>query len=190
MFENKWLIVGLGNPLTNQKFVHTRHNIGVKAVEYIAGQVNWQQKFKGLTAAAGNHIYLLPQTYMNVSGASVLAAVAFYKVLPENIIVLHDEIELKVAKLRLKQGGGHGGHNGLKSIDNAIGKNYFRLRIGVDRPPMELTQHNPNMVADYVLQNFPIDEYRLIAQSYPKIDQCIDALIESGLEAGQQVLAI
>ncbi len=98
-------------------------------------------------------LLLLPSTYMNESGRAVQAACTFHKIPPENVIVLHDEIELQPGKIRVKQGGGHAGHNGLKSIDAAIGQNYWRVRLGVGRPP-----HAEMETADYVLSNFSAEE--------------------------------
>ncbi len=158
-----WLLVGLGNPGT--KYQHNRHNIGFMAVDAISAAhkfTDWQKKFDGQIATgtlAGEKVVLLkPQTYMNLSGKSVQAASAFYKILPAHIIVLHDEIDIAPGKIRIKQGGGDGGHNGLKSIDQAIGPHYHRVRLGVGR------SDNPEMdTADYVLSNFNNDDQKWLA---------------------------
>ena len=168
------LLVGLGNPGTEYK--NHRHNIGFMAAEEISAAFSfsaWQKKFHGRICVgeiAGEKVFiLLPDTYMNASGKAVQAASAFHKITPENVIVLHDEIEIAPRKIRIKQGGGHGGHNGLKSIDDAIGKEYWRLRLGIGRPP------HPEMdVADYVLSNFNAEEkkwlkpfLKSVAQHFP-----------------------
>ena len=132
-----FLLVGLGNP--GPKYATTRHNAGALALEYLAGEIlpapTWRQKFKGLFTDGTWQVndqsftlkFLFPQTFMNVSGESVQAAAKFYQLPAENIIVLHDELDIPHAKLKLKQGGGNGGHNGLKSIDQHIGKDYWRF---------------------------------------------------------------
>lgn len=152
-----FLVAGLGNP--GAKYERNRHNIGFSAVESIAGKFGtspWVKKFRGEiceSRIAGTRIFLLkPQTFMNLSGESVVAASQFYKIPPENIIVIYDEIDLLPGKLRVKKGGGNGGHNGLKSIDAHIGKEYWRVRVGIGRP-----LHKDD-VANYVLDNFSKEE--------------------------------
>lgn len=153
-----WLVVGLGNP--GSKYEHNRHNIGFLATDQVAGKFGaslWVKKFTGLWCeanAASERIYLLkPQTYMNLSGESVAAAARFYKIPPERIIVLHDELDILPGKLRVKQGGGDGGHNGIKSIDAHMGDNYWRVRIGIGHPG------DKDRVADYVLSDFSKEEW-------------------------------
>jgi PTH1 family peptidyl-tRNA hydrolase len=152
-----WLVVGLGNPGT--RYAGHRHNIGFMAAETISAAYSfgaWQKKFHGVVQSGSiadkKTLLLMPETYMNLSGKAVQAAATFHKIVPENIIVIHDEIELAPGKIRVKQGGGHGGHNGLRDIDDAIGKNYWRVRLGVGRPtpPMEVDAH--------VLSDFNTDE--------------------------------
>jgi PTH1 family peptidyl-tRNA hydrolase len=147
------LIVGLGNP--GPKYSETRHNAGFWFVEDLASQYRSrflpEKKFHGEVARInleGKDIWLLkPETYMNRSGLSVVSLAAFYKIAPENILVAHDEIDLKAGTARLKSGGGHGGHNGLRDIISHLGtKDFQRLRIGVDHPGSK------DMVVDYVLK--------------------------------------
>lgn len=130
------LIVGLGNP--GPEYALTRHNIGFMAVDALAGAERFTSKFHGETASLsidGEKVILLkPMTFMNLSGKSVQAAMAFYKIAPENVIVLHDELDLPLGKIRIKQGGGANGHNGLKDIDQMVGANYWRLRLGIGHP--------------------------------------------------------
>ena len=147
------LIVGLGNP--GPKYSETRHNAGFWFVEDLASQYRSrflpEKKFHGEVARInleGKDIWLLkPETYMNRSGLSVVSLAAFYKIAPENILVAHDEIDLKAGTARLKSGGGHGGHNGLRDIISQLGtKDFQRLRIGVDHPGSK------DLVVDYVLK--------------------------------------
>jgi len=151
------LIVGLGNP--GGQYVLNRHNVGFMAADILAHDYNAgseSSKFSGLLRSAtvdGKKVLLLkPQTYMNLSGESVQKAMQFYKIKPEHVIVIHDEIDLPAAEVRAKQGGGHAGHNGLRNIDQHIGKNYHRIRIGVGHPG------NKDDVSNYVLQNFSKEE--------------------------------
>jgi len=152
------LVVGLGNPGT--RYAGNRHNIGFMAAAEIAAAFSFsapQKKFHGKICTGKidgkKSAILLPETYMNESGRAVQAACAFHKIPPENVMVLHDEIEIVPGKIRIKQGGGHGGHNGLKSIDAAIGQNYWRVRLGIGRPPV--AEMEP---ADFVLSNFTAAE--------------------------------
>ncbi len=154
------LVVGLGNP--GAKYERNRHNIGFHAVDKIAqayGAGSWAKKFRGEWCEArleGEPFFFLkPQTYMNLSGESVASTAHFYKIPTERIIVIHDDLDLLSGKIRVKQGGGHGGHNGLKSIDAHIGNDYWRVRIGIGRP------ENKDRVTDYVLENFTKEELPL-----------------------------
>jgi PTH1 family peptidyl-tRNA hydrolase len=161
--SNMWLLAGLGNP--GDKHAGQRHNVGFMALDAIAKGHNFspfKAKHKGefTEGRLGGHkvVLIKPQTYMNNSGQSVAAAAKFYKIPPEQIIVFYDEIELPPAKIRVKQGGGNAGHNGLRSIDTHLpGTDYWRVRIGVGRP-----QHK-EQVADYVLSNFSKVEAGLVA---------------------------
>jgi PTH1 family peptidyl-tRNA hydrolase len=147
------LFVGLGNP--GAKYAMNRHNIGFRAVERIAddhGFGPWRGKFQGAISEGrlGREKVLLlkPETFMNKSGQSVGEAVRFYKVSPEDVVVFHDEIDLAPAKLRVKSGGGHAGHNGLRSVHAHIGEAYQRVRIGVGHPGRK------DAVPAYVLHDF------------------------------------
>jgi peptidyl-tRNA hydrolase, PTH1 family len=171
------LLVGLGNP--GREYARHRHNIGFIAVDAIAkrhGFAPWRPRFDGETAEgqvdAVRVLALKPTTYMNNSGHAVAAAARFYKVPPERTIVVHDEIELAPAKVRVKQGGGNAGHNGLKSIDAEFGRDYWRLRIGVGRPDRAITDANPEAVSNYVLHDFAKTER-------PWVEALIDAVAEN-----------
>ena len=151
------LVVGLGNP--GLRYAKNRHNIGFLAVEAIArrhGFPAFRDRFKGELSegqlGGEKRLLLRPQTFMNDSGESVLAAASFYRIPPAEIVVIHDEIDLKPGKLRVKRGGGSAGHNGLRSIDALLGADYWRVRIGVGHPGVK------ELVQPYVLQNFPAEE--------------------------------
>lgn len=152
------LIVGLGNPGT--QYENTRHNIGFKVIDKLvfdfgANEIS-KSSFKGELFKSSNLLFLKPMTYMNLSGESVQAVKNFYKIELEDIIVVHDDIDLPFSALRFKEGGGHGGHNGLRSIDAMIGKEYIRVRMGVDKPL------HKSQVADYVLHCFSKEEDNIL----------------------------
>lgn len=161
MTENMYLIVGLGNP--GKEYEKHRHNVGFMALEAIARTLNADRatkKFHGMVAGTtlGDRklVLLEPHTYMNHSGRAVRAAAAFYKIAPENILVLHDELDLPVGKIRIKKGGGANGQNGIRDIDSAIGKEYWRCRIGIGHPGDKTQVHG------HVLSNFGKDEKAVI----------------------------
>ncbi len=148
------LFVGLGNP--GAKYAMNRHNIGYMAVDRIAGDYGfgpWRSKFQGVIAEgrlADEKVMLLkPETFMNNSGQSVGEAMRFFKLTPDDVTVFHDEIDLAPAKLRVKTGGGHAGHNGLRSLHNHIGAEFTRVRLGVGHPG------HKDAVSGYVLRDFP-----------------------------------
>ena len=151
------LVVGLGNP--GSRYAKNRHNIGFMAVEVIARRHRYpgfRSRFKGELGEGsidGERVLLLkPQTFMNASGESVGEAARFYKLLPSEVFVIHDEIDLRPGKMRVKRGGGSAGHNGLRSIDALFGTDYWRVRIGVGHPGVK------ERVQPYVLQNLPGEE--------------------------------
>jgi len=130
-----WLVVGLGNP--GREYEHTRHNIGFMVADELARRWNaaaYRSKFGGEIAQAKDIVVLKPQEYMNVSGQAVQRTQAFYKIEPKDTIVVHDEIDLPFGKLRVKVGGGHGGHNGLRSIIQMTGDAFLRVRCGMGKP--------------------------------------------------------
>jgi PTH1 family peptidyl-tRNA hydrolase len=147
------VIVGLGNP--GEKYKLTRHNIGFSVVDKIAGKYSqnvWIKKFNGRLCQCWSDgkkfVLLKPETYMNNSGQSLSAIVSYYKLNLNDIIVLHDDLDLKVGQVKIKHGGGHAGHNGIRSINQAIGDQYIRIRIGIGHPG------NKTEVSSYVLANF------------------------------------
>ncbi|SCM67025.1 aminoacyl-tRNA hydrolase [Donghicola eburneus] len=147
------LFVGLGNP--GAKYAGNRHNIGFMALEQIAadhGFPPWKSRFNGQITegrfGSDRAILLKPETFMNLSGQSVGEAMRYYKLEPQDVIVFHDELDLAPGKLRVKQGGGHAGHNGLRSIHQHIGAEYGRVRLGIGHPG------HKDKVASYVLNDF------------------------------------
>lgn len=155
---SNWLIVGLGNP--GREYADNRHNIGFMAADALVDQYGTggdKNLFKSIVRTAlidGENVLIQkPQTYMNVSGEAVGACARFYKIPLENIIVIHDELDLEPNVVRIKQGGGAGGHNGLKSIDHLVGNNYWRVRLGIGHPG------DKNLVSSYVLNDFLQDDW-------------------------------
>jgi PTH1 family peptidyl-tRNA hydrolase len=148
-----WLIVGLGNP--GREYAFTRHNIGFMAVDALSkeyGTGGDKVLFKSIARTAliddQNVLLQKPQTFMNISGEAVGACARFYKTALENVIVLHDEIDIPFGTVKVKKGGGAAGHNGLKSIDQLLGKDYWRVRLGIGHPG------DKDMVSDHVLSEF------------------------------------
>lgn len=168
-----WLVVGLGNP--GKKYERNRHNVGFMALDAWARRlpdVTFRSKFSGEYAKVAHptlgDVHLLkPQTYMNESGDSVQPAAAFLKIGVDEIIVLHDEIDLPFSDVRLKRGGGHAGNNGIRSLIERCGPEFARVRIGVGRPPPTFRGE----VADYVLTDFSGEEK-------PQLQSMIDRAIE------------
>ncbi|WP_457561187.1 aminoacyl-tRNA hydrolase [Caminibacter sp.] len=166
--ENVKLIVGLGNP--GKKYEFNRHNIGFLVVDYLIKEFNASKissKFKGELFKSDEFLFLKPMTFMNLSGESVGEVKNFYKIENDNIIVIHDDIDLKLGALRFKRGGSSGGHNGLKSIDSHIGNDYWRVRVGVGRPERK------EEVVSYVLSDFSKKEFECIEKIFPLIKEAI-----------------
>lgn len=170
------LLVGLGNP--GPEYAGNRHNVGRMAIDAIAmrhGFGSFRQRFHGLvtTGTLGGEkvIALKPETFMNESGKCVAAAAHFYKIPPGDVLVFHDDIDLAPGKLRVKLGGGDGGHNGLRSIDQHLGPDYRRLRIGVGHPG------DRDRVASYVLADFAKSEKVWLAFLLDAIAEKTDLLL-------------
>lgn len=171
-----WLIVGLGNPGDN--YAKTRHNVGFRAIDALASKIGCKvdrAKFRGLYGQAnykGQKLILLkPKTFMNSSGLSVMDAARFYKLPPERIIVLFDDISLDVGRLRVRADGSAGGHNGIKSMIGCLNSQSFpRVKIGVGAKP-----HPDFELADWVLSAFPPQEEKLLV---PAIERAADAALE------------
>jgi PTH1 family peptidyl-tRNA hydrolase len=170
------LIVGLGNP--GARYERNRHNIGFMAVDRIVrrhGFGPFRGKFQGAIAEGeigGERVYALkPQTYMNASGDSVGEVARFYKIAPAEIAVIYDEIDLAPSKLRVKRGGGAAGHNGIRSIDAAIGEDFWRVRLGIGHPGVK------ELVQPYVLQNFDAEEMGWLVPLLDAIAEALPVLI-------------
>ena len=178
------MIVGLGNPGDN--YARTRHNAGFRAVDALAAELGVRidrAKFRGLYAQASRQgqklVLLKPQTFMNESGLSVMDAARFYKLPPERIVVLFDDISLDVGRLRVRADGSAGGHNGIKSIIGCLNSQSFpRVKIGVGAKP-----HPDYDLADWVLSNFTKPEETLLAPALERAGQAALALIDGGVEA-------
>jgi peptidyl-tRNA hydrolase, PTH1 family len=176
------IIVGLGNP--GPEHLVTRHNAGFWFVDLLArrhgGEFRDYRKYSGETAritlSEQEIVLLKPTTYMNRSGLSVRQLSEFYKIAPEDILVAHDELDLPVGSVRLKQGGGHGGHNGLRDTIAHIGENFWRLRLGIGHPG------NKAEVIDYVLTRAPRPEEDLILEAVGTAADCMPLLLEQGAE--------
>jgi PTH1 family peptidyl-tRNA hydrolase len=182
------IIVGLGNP--GPKHLVTRHNAGFWFVDLLArrfgGEFRDYRKYSGETARisiGGQEISLLkPTTYMNRSGLSVRQLSDFYKIAADDILVAYDELDLPVGTVRLKHGGGHGGHNGLRDTIAHIGDSFWRLRLGVGHPG------NKADVIDYVLTRAPRSEEDLILEAVSTAADCIPLLLEQGAERAMTTL--
>jgi PTH1 family peptidyl-tRNA hydrolase len=176
-----FLVVGLGNP--GEEYAKTRHNIGFMAADEIHSRYNFsafKAKFDGLIAegvVAGEKTLLLkPQTFMNLSGNSVVKVAQFYKIEPKNIIVIHDDKDLSLGKLKTKIGGSAGGHNGLKNIDAQIGTEYNRIRVGVGSPQ----EHHMDTV-NFVLSRFSKEETEILTKQIDFIAATIGDLMQKGV---------
>ncbi|MDG6881604.1 Peptidyl-tRNA hydrolase [Phocoenobacter uteri] len=178
------LIVGLANP--GAKYEGTRHNAGEWLVSELARLFNTslkeENKFFGKVAkintSQGEVRLLVPTTFMNLSGKAVGALANFYRIQPEEILVAHDELDLPCGVAKIKQGGGHGGHNGLKDIIASLGnsKNFYRVRIGIDHPG------DKNMVSNYVLGKPSPSDQKLIDEAVDEATRAVEILFKDGVE--------
>ena len=183
-----WLIVFLGNP--GLKYEGTRHNAGFMAADAMAREKNIsinRARFKALTATVdigGESVMLMkPQTFMNLSGEAVIQAVRFYKIPPEHVIVVSDEISLPIGKLRIRVKGSAGGHNGLKNIIAQLGTDAFpRIRIGVGAPP-----HPDYDMADWVLGNLNSEELKKITSTYDAASQGLEKILNGDVDGAMQI---
>ena len=173
-----YLISGLGNP--GDKYQNTRHNVGFLVIEEITkGLLTTNISNSNFQAKAQKHLsdlYVKPQTFMNASGEAILSIVDYYDIPNENIIIIHDDLDLPFGTVKFKVGGGHGGHNGLRSIDEHIGKEYIRIRIGIGKP------ENKENVSNYVLSNFSKEEFMELTNIISHVIKSTDALKRLPLE--------
>ena len=178
-----YLIAGLGNP--TREYEKTRHNVGFDTIDVLADRINTdvaERKFKGLYGKGmlgGEKVILLkPQTFMNLSGESVRAVADFYKIPPDHIIVIYDDISLDVGHLRIRTKGSAGGHNGIKNIIAHLGTQEFpRIKIGVGGKPPRMD------LADYVLSRFPAEERKIMETAFRDAAEAAGVLIAEGPDA-------
>jgi peptidyl-tRNA hydrolase, PTH1 family len=184
--DDRWLIVGLGNP--DGEYGGTRHNVGAEVVTLLAERVHAGLSPNKRTGAAtaevrdgdARLVLVRPMGYMNRSGGPVQQTAAWYKVPAERLVVVHDDLDLEVGRLRLKLGGGHGGHNGLRDIDRRLGTpDYHRVRVGIGRPE---GRRDPR---DHVLSPFGRDERQRIDVTLEEAADAALAIVHDGLEAAQ-----
>jgi PTH1 family peptidyl-tRNA hydrolase len=193
--DTPWLVVGLGNP--GPAYAGNRHNVGQMVLDVLAGRMG--RAFTGHKARAavldgrlgvraggapGPRVILAkPASFMNVSGGPVGALCAFYAITPEQLLVVHDELDLPAATLRLKRGGGEGGHNGLRSVSAALGsRDYVRLRVGIGRPPGRMDP------ADFVLRDFSSAERDGLGVTLEEAADAVEDVVLLGLEKAQMRL--
>ncbi|GMA30483.1 aminoacyl-tRNA hydrolase [Litorihabitans aurantiacus] len=192
MSSDVWLVIGLGNP--GRTYEGNRHNVGVMVLDVLASRMSGSfTQHKARAAVLDGRLGTLPggvpgprvilarpATYMNTSGGPVAALMQFYDVEPENLLVVHDELDIPEHQLRLKRGGGEGGHNGLRSISSAIGtRDYARLRVGVGRPP---GRQDP---ADYVLSDFATAQREELGVTLQLAADAVGDVVTQGLLASQ-----
>jgi PTH1 family peptidyl-tRNA hydrolase len=183
-----WLIVGLGNP--GPEYSRNRHNVGQMVLDELAARIGGNfkahksraQVLEGRLGIGGPRLVLAkPSTYMNVSGGPVSALARFYDVDPSRVVAVHDEIDIPFNTVKLKIGGGEGGHNGLRDISKALAtKDYLRVRVGVGRPPGRMD------AADYVLRDFAPSEKKELPFLLDDASDAVELLIREGLTAAQQ----
>ncbi|HJL41853.1 MAG TPA: aminoacyl-tRNA hydrolase [Myxococcales bacterium LLY-WYZ-16_1] len=176
-----YFIVGLGNP--GAKYEGTRHNVGFEVVDRLADRAGIRISDKKFKARIGRGTFggrdcllMLPQTFMNLSGESVGPAVGFFKEKAEHVVVVHDELDLPVGGIRLKRGGGHGGHNGLKSLVQHLGPQFLRVRVGIGRPPPRWD------ASSYVLGRFAPDERSAVDPALDEAVEAIEVTITEGID--------
>jgi PTH1 family peptidyl-tRNA hydrolase len=172
------LFVGLGNP--GDRYENNRHNIGFQVIDalvdhYGARNIS-KNTFHGELFKSNNLLFLKPTTFMNLSGESLQIIKNFYKIELDNIVVIHDDLDLPFGAVRFKKGGGSGGHNGLKSIDSMIGKEYIRVRLGIGKPL------HKSQVTDYVLHDFSPEESEWLDQWINHIAKACRLIPDEALE--------
>ena len=180
-----WLVVGLGNP--GDKYENTRHNVGFLTVDQIAEQLRvpvQKLKYRALTNTVelgGQKVLLMkPVTYMNLSGEAVGEAARFYKIPPEHVLVISDDVSLPLGRLRVRKGGSAGGHNGLKSIIQHLGTDQFpRIRVGVGEKP-----HPDYDLADWVLGRPQGEDRKAIDEAVKRAADAVECILSQGLERG------
>ena len=181
-----WLLVCLGNP--GKQYENTRHNIGFMAADALEKRENTKfnklryRALSGEVTIAGQRVLVLkPQTYMNLSGEAVKLAGAFYKIPPERVIVISDDVSLPLGKLRIRANGSAGGHNGLKNIIQHLGTDAFpRIKVGVGAPA-----HPEHEMVDWVIGNFTPQEKKVVSEAVGRAADAVECLIEKGVSEAQ-----
>jgi PTH1 family peptidyl-tRNA hydrolase len=182
------IVVGLGNP--GAQYLHTRHNAGFLAIDYICNKYNARvnksahKALVGEATIGGKRVLLVkPQTYMNLSGESVKSALDFYKIKPENLIVIYDDISLDVGRLRVRRDGSAGGHNGIKSIIANIGTQIFpRIKVGVGQKP-----HPDYDLASWVLSEFKNEELKALEGTFPTVCEGLEKILTTSIDDAMQI---
>ena len=182
------IVVGLGNP--GAQYLHTRHNAGFLAIDYICNKYNARvskSAHKGLVGEAtigGKRVLLVkPQTFMNLSGECVRAVLDFYKISPDNLIIIYDDISLDVGRLRVRRDGSAGGHNGIKSILEHLGtKTFPRIKIGVGQKP-----HPDYDLASWVLSEFKDDELKALEGTFPTVCEGLEKILSASIDDAMQI---
>jgi PTH1 family peptidyl-tRNA hydrolase len=173
-----FLIAGLGNP--EDIYKNTRHNIGFLVIDEIAKGLTTsiinKSNFQAELLKTSDKLLAKPQTFMNRSGQSIISIAQYYNIENENIIIIHDDLDLDFGTIKFKLGGGHGGHNGLKSIDSHIGQNYIRVRIGIGKPD------DKSQISNYVLSNFSKEEMTYLEEIITHTIKAIDSILVQSLE--------
>ncbi len=185
MADERWLIAGLGNPGT--EYAGNRHNAGYMVADLLAGRMGarFKRDRSGAAVATGRLAGLpvtlgKPLSYMNLSGRPIAALRNFYKIPPDRVIVLHDDLDIPFGAIRLKLGGGDNGHNGLRSVTAALStRDYYRVRLGIGRPPGRMDP------ADFVLRDFAAAERKQLPGLIDRSGDAVEALLTSGLAAAQ-----
>jgi PTH1 family peptidyl-tRNA hydrolase len=188
MMTDTWLIVGLGNP--GAEYKGNRHNVGQMVLDELAGRMGGKfkthkaraQVLEGRLGIGGPRVVLSkPMSYMNVSGGPVAGLANFYGIDPDHVVAVHDEIDIPFNTIKLKYGGGEGGHNGLRDMSKALAtKDYLRVRVGVGRPPGRMD------TADYVLRDFGTAERKDLPFLLDEAADAVEVLVREGLTAAQQ----
>jgi len=184
-----WLVVGLGNP--GATYAGNRHNVGQMVIDVLAHRLgaSFKSHKAGAVVAEGQLmpggpklVLAKPGTYMNVSGGPIAQLAKFYKVAPDHVIVLHDELDIEFDTVRIKAGGGHGGHNGLRDTIARIGADFIRVRVGIGRPPGRMD------AADFVLKDFGATERQTLPVLLEEAADAVEAIVRSGVLAAQNTV--
>lgn len=187
-FAADWLVVGLGNP--GEEYARTRHNVGFWVINELAKRAGAQPKATGSTMAigvgtlGGERVALVkPRTFMNLSGKAVAQALQWTGCDIQHTVIIYDELDLGVGALRIRAGGGHGGHNGLKSIGQAVGLEFSRIRIGIGRPIVDgKPTWEPEYVAEYVLSAPAGEDKRLLDEAVKAAADAIEVIMSDGAD--------